>query len=123
VVHCQRQAPAACGQLGRQPRHAQQLGAGHDLVADVDVGHAAGGQGFGLGHLLHAHALGTGLLHQQGQLGALVHLGMGAPAHPVLAREFGHALDVAFHGIEVQHQRGCVDQVHPCADAGAQGFR
>lgn len=69
------------------------------------------------------HALCPGLLQQQGQLGAFVHLGVGPPAHLVLAGEVGHALDVAVHGVQVHHQGGGVDQVYPLADEGGEGVR
>ncbi len=120
AVHGDGEAPAACGELLRQACHAQQLGRRDHLVADVDVRHAAGGERLGLRDLLHAGAAGTGLLQAQRQLGALVHLRVGAPAHLVLAREIGHALDVALHGVEVHDRGRGVDQVHPLADGGEQ---
>ncbi len=123
AVHCQRQAPALRRQLRGQARHAQQLVRRDDLVADEEVAHAARGQRLGFGGFLHAGAGGAGALQQQGDFGALVHLGVRPPAHLVLARKAGHALDVALHRVEVDDQRGRVDRVDALAQAGAQRVR
>ena len=123
AVHRHTQAAAPAGKGCGQPRRTVQLGHGNHFVGDGDVQHAASGQGFSFGHFLYAHALCPGLLQQQGQLGAFVHLGVGPPAHLVLAGEVGHALDVAVHGVQVHHQGGGVDQVYPLADEGGEGVR
>ncbi len=61
---------------------------------------------------------GAGLLQQQGDMCAFVHLGVGSPEHLVLVGESGHALDVALHGIQVYDQRRRVYQVHGLPDGG-----
>ena len=133
VVHRQRQARDAFdavhrdGQLAvlgrdpvRQRRDTRQLGGGDHFVADVHVADAARDHGFGLGGLLHAHAHGAGLHLQPGERGALVHLGVRPPAHAVLARELGHAREVALHRVQVDDQRGRVDGADALADQAAR---
>ena len=110
-VHRDGQTTAARIEILRELGHAAQLRGGDDLVADVEVVHAQRGEDFGLGELLHAVADGTGLLQQQRDVGALVQLGVGTPAHAVLAREVGHALDVAVHGVEVDDERRGLDLI------------
>ena len=123
AVYGQRQPPALRLQARGQAGQAQQFGQGDHFVGDGDVVHAAGRQCLGLGGLLYAGAGGTSALQPQGQLGAFVRLGVRAPQHLVLAGKVGHARDVAFHGVEVDHQCGRIDLVYAQADAGAQGFR
>jgi hypothetical protein len=76
AVHRDAQLPAFGRQPVRQLRHAGQLVRRDDLVGDVDVVHAAGRHGLGLGRLLHADADRAGLHLQPAQGRALVHLGV-----------------------------------------------
>ncbi len=110
-VDGQRQ-PHAAGQRGQR----RELGGVDDLVADVDVVHAGLGQRLCFREFLHAHADGAGSHLQPGDGGALVRLGVRPQAHAVRARELGHALDVALHRVEIDHQRRRVDGRHRVAD-------
>jgi hypothetical protein len=104
AVHGNRELAALGGRAIGQRRNARQLGRGDHFVADIDVVDAAGHHRLRLGGLLHAHAHSARLHLQPGQRRALVHLGVGAPAHVVLFGKVRHARQVAVHRVQVDDE-------------------
>ena len=107
-------APRQLGQPGELVRR-------NHFVADVDVRHALGGEALRLADLLYTHTDRAGVDLQPRDGRALVHLRVGAQAHLVIARERGHALQVALHCIEVDHERRRVDRVDRVGSTNAHG--
>jgi hypothetical protein len=95
----------------RQCREARELAGTHHLVADQDVGDAAPGEDFRLTDFLHALAYGAARHLQPRDHRRFVGLGMGAQLRPGRRQQGGHAVEVVFEGIEVDHQRRRVDLV------------
>ncbi len=129
VAHGRGQAIDAFGRVDgdrhphapRQRRHARQLARRDHLVGDVDVVDAGIGQGFGFARLLDADADRAGGDLQAGDCRAFVHLRVRPKAHPMAARERRHGGQVAFHRVEVEHQRRRVDRLDASTDDGGDG--
>ena len=109
--------------LAGERRQARDLASPHHLIADHNVGHAAGHQDFRLADLLAAHAdraMGH-LLHRD--LRRLVGLGVGPQAHRPALERTRHAFQIAFVGVEVDQQRRGFDLVQALADGGRASLR
>ena len=108
-------ATLAIARQGAKPR---QFGRADDLIADQDVGDAAPGEHFGLGHLLHAVADRAARHLQPGDDRRLVRLGVRPQFHARRRQQRRHRVEVVFERIEVDDQSRRVDFVFSHAGNG-----
>jgi hypothetical protein len=93
-----------------------------DLVGDEHVANARFHECFGFAYLLAADADRPALDLLLRDIGTFVRLRVRTECNAGPARRMGHQVEVSLEGIEVDHERGCVNVVNGVADASGNSL-